>query len=214
VREARILPPSGPPWPETGVMLTPFEFSICSRCCDGKSLNEWAMPELTFRYAKPPDAPAIRALIERCYRGDGARAGWTSEADLLAGPRTSETEVHDLIVTPGHYFVLGESDGELLATALLERRDHDAYFGMLAIEPATQGSGIGKQFIGRLEQAARELWRSKAMTIVVINLRDELIAWYERRGYAPTGKTHPFPFGETTGELRRDFHLVEMRKDL
>jgi len=75
------------------------------------------MVELSYRYAKPPDAPAIRALVERCYRGDAARTGWTSEADILEGPRTSETEIGDLIITPGHYFLLGEDvDGRLVAT--------------------------------------------------------------------------------------------------
>jgi GNAT superfamily N-acetyltransferase len=163
-----------------------------------------------FRYATAPDAAALRALIERCYRGDGAREGWTSEADLLTGPRTSEAEVAKLIATPGHRFLMAEANGRLVACALLEQ----AYFGMLAIEPAAQGGGLGKQFVALLEQSARELWGSHARTMVVINLRDELIGWYERRGYVRTGRTLPFPFGPTTGELRRDFHLVEMRKAL
>lgn len=173
------------------------------------------MVELSYRYAKPPDAPAIRTLVERCYRGDAARAGWTSEADILEGPRTSETEIGDLIITPGHYFVLGEdADGRLVATGLLERRGQDGYFGMLAIDPVAQGTGIGRQFLARLEQSARELWRSKKMSLVVISLRTELIAWYERRGYTRTGKVHPFPFSPTSGERQRDFNLIEMAKPL
>jgi ribosomal protein S18 acetylase RimI-like enzyme len=107
-----------------------------------------------------------------------------------------------------------DADGTLIATGLLERRAKGAYFGMLAIDPSAQGQGVGRLFIARLEQSARELWRAEGMTIVVISLRDELIGWYERQGYIRTGRAHPFPFGETTGERRRDFHLIEMVKAL
>lgn len=32
--------------------------------------------------------------------------------------------------------------------------------------------------------------------MTVITLREELIAWYERRGYRRTGKLTPFPYGD------------------
>ena len=40
---------------------------------------------------------------------------------------------------------------------------------------------------------------------VEISVRDELIAWYERRGYSRTGKYKPFPYGdERFGIPKRD----------
>ena len=43
--------------------------------------------------------------------------------------------------------------------------------------------------------------------------RDELIAWYERRGYRRTGVVKPFPYGDTRfGIPRRDdlrFEVLE-----
>jgi hypothetical protein len=68
--------------------------------------------------------------------------------------------------------------------------------------------------LAQIEENARELWHSRAMTLVVINLREELIAWYRRRGYAETGYTEPFPFGIHPPRPGLDFHLVEMRKAL
>ena len=50
--------------------------------------------------------------------------------------------------------------------------------------------------------------------MTVINVRTELIGYYQRRGYKLTGVRQPFPFNETTGEMTRDFDLVEMNKDL
>jgi len=34
------------------------------------------------------------------------------------------------------------------------------------------------------------------MRMTVVHQRAELIAWYERRGYAVTGETKAFPYGD------------------
>jgi GNAT superfamily N-acetyltransferase len=172
------------------------------------------MAGISYRYAAAADAPAVRALIERCYRGPESAQGWTSEHELLTGPRTSEAEVRAFIADPGKRFLLAGIDGGLVGCVLLERRTKAAYFGMFSIDPRAQASGIGKAFLAAAEQAARDLWAAEAMTMVVINLRQPLIEWYQRRGYQLTGRTEPFPFGPTTGETRRDFHLAELRKQL
>ena len=85
---------------------------------------------------------------------------------------------------------------------------------MFAVDPARQGTGLGKAVLEAAERTAQELWSATEVTLTVISLRDELIAWYERRGYARTGRHLPFPFHEASGALRTDFDLVEMRKEL
>jgi len=172
------------------------------------------MAEISYRYAEAADAPAVRALIERCYRGSEAAKGWTNESDLLTGPRTSEAEVLAFIADPECCFLLAEIEGGLVGCVLLERRRDGAYFGMFSIDPGAQSGGIGKAVLAQAEQAVRELWGARAMTMVVINLRQPLIEWYQRRGYRLTGHTEPFPFGPMSGETRRDFHLLELRKEL
>jgi N-acetylglutamate synthase-like GNAT family acetyltransferase len=181
------------------------------------------MLKLEFRLATINDADAIHALIELAYRGDGG--GWASESDILKGPRTTIGEVRRLLSAPLSRFVLGEADGRLVACALIQKTgdvdcatdgpsDGAAYFGMFAVDPALREGGVGKSVLAQSERQARALWASSAMVMTVISLREVLIQWYERRGYKKTGVRIPFPFDETTGEVRRDFDLVELKKVL
>lgn len=89
-----------------------------------------------------------------------------------------------------------------------------AYFGMFAIDPTINSTGLGKTVLAEAERRVRDLWGVVAMVMTVINVRDKLIEYYQRRGYALTGARHPFPFSATSGEVTRDFDLVEMKKDL
>ena len=82
------------------------------------------------------------------------------------------------------------------------------------VEWKLQQAGIGKMHIARCEADARRLWNAKFLRLTVISLRDELIAWYERRGFVRTGKREPFPFDEAPGALRTDFDLVVLQKPL
>ena len=77
---------------------------------------------------------------------------------------------------------------------------------MFAVDPAEQaGSGLGKRVLAEAERIAREEWRCRAMRMTVIVQREELIAWYGRRGYRRTGDYQPFPYGdERFGIPRRD----------
>jgi ribosomal protein S18 acetylase RimI-like enzyme len=84
---------------------------------------------------------------------------------------------------------------------------------MFSVRPTLQGGGIGKQVIAEAERIVREDWRLPAMRMTVIDVRDELIAFYERRGYVRTGIKKPFPYGDPRfGQPRRDdlqFEVLE-----
>ncbi|MER5946682.1 GNAT family N-acetyltransferase [Streptomyces sp. NPDC001904] len=151
---------------------------------------------LTYRDAVAEDADALVALIESAYRGDASRAGWTTEADILQGQRTDPEGVLTVIKDPDSRLLTVERGGEIVACCQLEHRDTAAYFGMFAVSPALQGAGLGKQIIAEAERRARETWGVREMHMTVISVRDELIAWYERRGYRRTGETTPFPYGD------------------
>jgi N-acetylglutamate synthase-like GNAT family acetyltransferase len=179
------------------------------------------MTQPAFRYATQADVPAVVALIERAYRGPEMEGSWVSEAHLLKGPRTSVKEISELIARPDSVFLIAEVDGELAGCCLLQglarapaQAVNAAYFGMFAINPSIQGGGVGKAILAEVEHRVGQLWRANVIIMTVINLRTELIQYYERRGYKLTGATLPFPFSETSGETTRDFHLVEMRKSL
>ncbi|MFE2225858.1 GNAT family N-acetyltransferase [Streptomyces kronopolitis] len=152
--------------------------------------------ELTFRTALDTDVPGLVELIESAYRGDTSRAGWTTEADLLEGQRTDPEGVRAVVHNQASRLLIAERDGVLIACCQLEHRGDHAYFGMFAVRPELQGGGLGKVIIAEAERTARETWGAREMRMTVIRQRDELIAWYERRGYRRTGELTPFPYGD------------------
>jgi ribosomal protein S18 acetylase RimI-like enzyme len=151
---------------------------------------------LTFRDAADADVDELVALIESAYRGESSRAGWTTEADLLQGQRTDPEGVREVIASPDSRLLTVERDGRIVACCQLEHRGQYAYFGMFAVSPALQGAGLGKAVIAEAERQARETWGATEMHMTVISVREELIAWYERRGYRRTGRMTPFPYGD------------------
>ena len=162
-------------------------------------------PALTFRDAGSADVPAVVALVESAYRGEASRAGWTTEADLLEGQRTDVEGVRAVIDAPGSRMLLAERDRTLVACCQLEDRGGACYFGMFAVRPGLQGDGLGKVVLAEAERVAREEWGAARMEMTVISAREELIAYYERRGYRRTGELSPFPYGdERFGLPQRD----------
>jgi ribosomal protein S18 acetylase RimI-like enzyme len=158
-----------------------------------------------FRAAEAADIPAIVALVESAYRGESGLRGWTTESHLLDGRRTDAADVGALIGRPGSRVLLAECDGRLRASCHVERQGDVGYFGMFAVDPAGQGGGLGKRVLAEAERIAREEWHCRAMRMTVIVQREELIAWYGRRGYRRTGEHQPFPYGdERFGIPRRD----------
>ncbi|GAA1897715.1 GNAT family N-acetyltransferase [Actinomadura bangladeshensis] len=159
----------------------------------------------TFRVAAPADVPGLVALIESAYRGDASRAGWTTEADLLDGQRTDPAMVEDAVRGAGKRMLVAEAGGRLIACCQLEDRGGHAYFGMFAVDPARQGGGLGRKVLAEAERLARDDWGAKEMHMTVISVREDLIAWYVRRGYTRTGEKTPFPYGdERFGLPKRD----------
>jgi ribosomal protein S18 acetylase RimI-like enzyme len=152
------------------------------------------MTTTTYRIAGPADAPAVRALIESGYRGDSARQGWTNEADLLEGDRTSVEEVAAMIAAPEKRVILAERDGALVGTVTItDLGGGKAYMGLLCVSPTLQAGGLGRSLVSEVEALAAREFGADRMELIVVDVREELIAWYERRGYVRTGELRPFP---------------------
>lgn len=166
---------------------------------------------LIFRDATEDDVPALVALVESAYRGDSSRTGWTTEADILQGQRTDEQGVREVLDAPAGRLLAVERGGALVACCQLEHRGDAAYFGMFAVRPGLQGGGLGKLIIAEAERTVRESWGVGEMHMTVISVREDLIAWYERRGYRRTGVLTPFPYGdERFGIPQRDDLAFEL----
>lgn len=157
-----------------------------------------ATPELSFRDATDADTEvdALVALIESAYRGDSSRTGWTTEADILQGQRTDAEAVREAVKQEDSRLLTVWQGGELVACCRVEHRGGAGYFGMFAVRPALQGAGLGKVIIAEAERRVRAEWGVREMHMTVISLRNDLIAYYERRGYRRTGQMVPFPYGD------------------
>lgn len=171
---------------------------------------------LLFRPAGAGDVARVVELVESAYRGDVSRAGWTTEANFLEGRRTGADDIESILANPGSRMLLAERNGELLACANVAVDDGEGYFGMFSVKPDCQGQGIGALVLAEAERIAAHEWGCKKMRMTVIDIREDLIPFYERRGYARTGIKKPFPYGdERFGiPLREDLRFEILEKAL
>ncbi|MFN2613931.1 MAG: GNAT family N-acetyltransferase [Actinomycetota bacterium] len=171
---------------------------------------------ITFRRARPEEAPSIARLINSAYRGEGSRAGWATEADFLEGIRTNDDEIGDLIRKADSFFLLACEHDRVIGCVHLERIDDErAYLGMFVVEPGLQARGAGKRLLQEAETAVRSPWHARWMRMWVLSVRVELIAFYERRGYQATGAREPWPEDATLSTpLVEGLEFVILEKDL
>ncbi len=157
--------------------------------------------DLALRTATIDDAEAIVALVQSAYRGEASKAGWTTEADILDGQRTDLAAVSGVLTDPSSLILVAfDNDAaarpKLVGCCHLQNQGYFAYFGMFAVDPASQRGGLGKQLLAEAESIAALRWGCDEIHMTVISVREDLIAWYQRRGYTRTGKMSPFPYGD------------------
>ncbi len=164
------------------------------------------------------EVDALADLINRAYRGETSRVGWTSEADILDGVRTTPTQLAALLVAPERHFLLAWHAQVLVGCIGLEKlvdEPSTVQLGMLAVHPPLQNLGIGKWIIHQAEQWACAHWAVRMSQMSVIHLRDSLIAFYQRLGYKATDETLAFPVAPHLWQPKvTDLKLRILRKAL
>ncbi|MEO8182620.1 MAG: GNAT family N-acetyltransferase [Deltaproteobacteria bacterium] len=177
----------------------------------------------SFRTAGLEDVDAVVQLVESAYRGESSLAGWTTEAHLLDGQRTDPEEVASLTRERQARLLLAQEAGELVGCVLV-RADREpeagapvtAHIGLFAVRPTLQTRGLGRALLAEAERVARiELGAARA-ELTVIEQRLDILGWYERRGYARTGATEPFPYDNPRAGLprRADLRFLVLAKPL
>ena len=130
------------------------------------------------------DAPRLNQLVNSAYRGDSSKKGWTTEADFLGGQRIDEDRLREMIEDQDQRILcLVDESSQIVSTVNLNfsQAEKDCYLGMLTVEPTAQAAGLGRMLITAAEAYARERGAIR-MTLTVIQVRVELMEWYERRG--------------------------------
>lgn len=166
------------------------------------------------RVASEADASEIAALVNRAYRPASSERGWTHEANLVSGERTSVEQVLSLFGPQSAILVLQEK-AEILGCVYVQAAGVHAYIGMLATHPGRQAQGLGKQLLSHAEQYASEHYGVSGFKMSVLSSRAELIAFYERRGYVRTGETEEYPLSAGVGTpLVEGLQILVLCKDL
>jgi GNAT superfamily N-acetyltransferase len=175
------------------------------------------MDEVRFRPAGADDVPALQPLVHHAYRGDRARVGWTHEADLLDAARIDEAALAESVADPAQVIILAEQTGDLVGCVhVTDKCGGLAYLGMLTVAAPLQARGLGRRLIEQAETLALARFGARRMEMTVIVQRTELIDWYIRRGYLPTGETRPFPATDPRFGIprRSDLAFVVLEKAL
>ena len=164
--------------------------------------------------ATATDIPALDRLVNSAYRGESSKKGWTTEADLLEGLRTDADSLLQLMEESNSVILkyTGET-GLLEACIYLKNKGTELYLGMLTVSPELQAKGIGKKLLVAADDYAKEKG-CQSIVMTVISVRNELIAWYQRHGYNPTGATEPFPTDPKFGLPKQPLHFIVLEKSI
>ena len=174
---------------------------------------------MVLRKAIESDYAEIIDLANLSYRGrEGAVASWNIEKGIVGGSRLTESVLREeLAAKPDGALLVyrEETNGPLLGTAWLNPEEDDVWsMGLLTVRPELQNQQLGRRLLIAAEEYGHERG-AKRIRIGVLQVRDTLIAWYERRGYQATGETEPFPRDPRFGTpLREDLYFRIMEKQI
>ncbi len=150
------------------------------------------------RNAEVDDIDAMVRLVNRAF---------LAESPYVEGERINANGVREM--WGRGKFLLGEVEGMLTACVFIEPRGECAHLGLVSVEPAQQGNGIGSQLMAAAEAHCRAAG-FREMELRFINHRSELDRFYRRMGFVPSGLTE----SAGTYRVKVPFHFVQMIKRL
>jgi GNAT superfamily N-acetyltransferase len=150
------------------------------------------------RAGSTTDAPALARLVNVAYE---------AERFFVRGDRTSPAEILAHMAR-GQFLVCLLPDERVVGCVYIDIEGARAEFGMLAVDPTLQGRGLGGKLVREAERRALDAG-CRTMEIRVVNVRTDLLPWYERLGYRAVG-TAPYVHRPTI----QPCHFVVMQKDL
>lgn len=174
---------------------------------------------VTFSVAKSEQIETLCQLVNFAYRGDFSRQGWTTEAEFLEGQRTDPQMLWDLMAPPDQVILLASNSDQadrIVGCVHLQKISPEiCQLGLLTVKADLQNQGLGRNLLQEAEAWARS-WDCKEMSLLIIQLRRELIDWYTRRGYKLSGEKKDFPYGDPRygRPVREDLYFLKMAKFL
>src|ERR1700674_3223690 len=155
--------------------------------------------KVRIRPASDEDVPTLTQLIN---------AAFVVEQVVFDGNRVDDLGVRAYM--SGGTFLVAEDSGGLPGCVYVETRNDRSYLGLLSVQPARQGAGLGGQLVAAAENLARDLG-SRVIDLRVISARGEqLLPFYQRLGYELV-RNEPFPANLIT---KVHSHYILMSKPL
>jgi ribosomal protein S18 acetylase RimI-like enzyme len=150
------------------------------------------------RKATERDVPEIVAVVNAAFR---------VESDFRAGERTSSAEI--LRLMQSDTFLVALEQERITGSVQVRIDELTGYFGMLAVDPSRQRSGVGRALLEAAENYCREYGCSE-MTLSTGSVRRELFPYYEKFGYQIIS-VHP---AQNEGPFTKPIDIVKMAKRL
>lgn len=181
------------------------------------------MHTLKFRLADKRDIPSLIELINSAYRQDHDKS-WTNESKIVDGDRINQLQLETLIgqqhaKLPRSHLLVAESyeqiSTEIIGCIGIEYQQDDVEIGTFCIAPHWQNLGYGQQVLKTAEIYALKFKPDlKSYIMWVLDIRQELIDFYLRRGYERTDLIDEYPLDAGVGEPKLELKLVALKKFL
>jgi ribosomal protein S18 acetylase RimI-like enzyme len=196
-----------------------------------------AQLKIRIRDMRESDFSAVEEVVQTAYRGGKSEVAWKNEHDIVSGPRITLSGLRDLLSSEDALVLVAERTSDLsgsndandlfinadalCGTVLIERElegesgQSCVVIGMLAVGPAAQNIGLGRLLVIEAERVAKARFGATHAHMHVASVRDELMQWYGRLGYSPTGAVKPFPGPEVGIQaLKENLNFVVIEKRL
>lgn len=170
------------------------------------------MPELP-AYSHSPVRTRVATAADVCDVVTLVNTAFSVET-FLEGTRTDESRIAEMLGR-GEFLVAEDENGNIVGSVYTEARGNpgnpSGYLGMLAVDPAQQGKGLGRTLAEAAEARARS-HGCKQMDIDVLSPRTDLIPFYRKLGYLETGTAVFHPSQALRAGV--ECHSIKMSKPL
>ncbi len=124
---------------------------------------------LTVRALEAQDQDAVVALWKRC--------------GLIRPTNDPHQDVQRKLRVRPELFLVGTLDGEIVASVMAGYEGHRGWLNYVAVDPAHQRQGLGREIVSGAEARLRELGCPK-INLQVRTSNRSAIEFYERLGYS------------------------------
>ena len=141
---------------------------------------------------------------------------WTTEKAFVDGIRITNEQLSGDLSRSNFKLFIGENEQGLLVACIGLSIDHNSVeIGTFAIDSSIQNLGYGKQMLNYVEvYVAQSCMEVRDLIMYVLDVRSELIAYYQRRGYQITGHAARYPVNANVGQPLVPIQLIEMKKTI